>query len=89
MFARRKFWITVQVVLLVYVSAYLGLSRRGYAEARQYIIQGFYYFTPRPTKTWRYCNYTCVYLFSPLNLIDRALGQGMCPAKEPLWGLSK
>ena len=50
---------------------------------------GFYYFTPEPTDAWRVKNYTCVFLFRPLNALEVALGLGRPAGSEPLWGLSK
>ena len=77
-------------LLLLYVGSYAALSRRGYAEADQYNMKGgFYYFTPEDSDAWRWKNYGCVYLFWPLNVVDRWLGLGRYPASEPLWGLSK
>ncbi|MCI0739393.1 MAG: hypothetical protein L0Y72_10140 [Gemmataceae bacterium] len=38
---------------------------------------------------WRLKNYGCVFLFRPINAVDRWLGFGRHPASEPLWGLSK
>jgi hypothetical protein len=48
-----------------------------------------YYFFPEDSDAWRIKNYTCVYVFWPLNKVDQRLGLGRCPASEPLWGLSK
>jgi hypothetical protein len=73
----------------VYVGSYLVLSRRGFAEARQYHAKGFYFFTPRPTAGWRNSNYACVCVYYPLILVDNCLGTGDWPAAEPLWGLEK
>ena len=92
--AVRKKWKRLLLVfgtllLLLYVGSYLALSRRGYAEADQYHMKGFYYFFPEDSDAWRLKNYACVYLFWPLNVVDRWLGFGRYPAAEPLWGLSK
>lgn len=73
--------------LTMYVAAYGVLSRRGYADANQYHMHGFYYFYPEESDAWRRKNYTCVYLFWPVNFLDRSLGWGRYPASEPLWGL--
>jgi hypothetical protein len=88
---RRRHALRLVVALLfgVYLGSYLWLSRRGYAEADRYHLKGFYYFFPEDSDTWRYKNYGCVYLFWPLNVIDRSLGFGRHPGKEPLRGLSK
>jgi hypothetical protein len=78
----------VGVLLLgVYVGSYLVLSRQGYAQAEEYNLAGFYYFAPEDSASWRWRNYSCVFLFWPLNLVDRWLGTGRYPASEPLWGL--
>ncbi len=77
------------LLLLLYVGSYSVLSRRGYAEADQYNMKGFYYFFPEDSDAWRLKNYGCVVLFWPINLVDRCLGFGRDPASEPLWGLSK
>ena len=76
-------------LLLLYVGSYAALSRRGYAEADQYNMKGFYYFSPENSDAWRWKNYGCVSLFRPINAVDRWLGFGRPPACEPLWGLSK
>jgi hypothetical protein len=73
---------------LPYVGSYLILSRWGYAEADRYNMKGFYYFFPEDTDAWRWKNYGCVYLYKPLNAVDRWLGFGRYPGAEPLWGLS-
>jgi hypothetical protein len=76
-------------LLLLYVGSYVALSRRGYAEADQFNMKGFYYFTPEDSDAWRWKNYGCVTLFRPINAVDRWLGFGRHPASEPLWGLRK
>ena len=86
---RTKLVLTVAPLLVAYLSSYLWLSRRGYAEADTYNIVGFYYLPPKNSDAWRYENYGCVFLFRPLNVVDRLLGYGRYPAAEPLWGLSK
>jgi hypothetical protein len=75
------------LLLLLYVGSYVVLSRRGYAEADRYGIKGFYCFFPEDSDTWRFKNYGCVYLFWPLNAVDRGVGLGRPPAAEPLKGL--
>jgi hypothetical protein len=77
------------ILVLLYLGSYFVLSRRGYDESRQYHMEGFYYFSPENTDTWRRLNYGCVYFFAPLNFIDRCLGSGMAPAAEPLWDISR
>ena len=89
----RKQWkqmlAVVGVLLLLYVGSYGALSRRGYAEADEYNMKGFYYFAPEDSESWRWKNYGCVYLFWPINAVDRWLGWGRHPGSEPLWGLSR
>jgi hypothetical protein len=75
-------------LLALYVGSYVALSRRGYAEADQYNMKGFYYFAPEESASWRFRNYACAYVFWPLNAVDRWLGLGRYPASEPLWRLS-
>jgi hypothetical protein len=77
------------LLFVLYVGSYIGLSRRGYAEADRYRMAGFYYFFPENSNSWRFKNYGCVYLFWPLNEVDRWLGLGRYPSSEPLWRLSK
>ena len=84
----KKLLVIVALLLGVYVASYMGLSRRGYAEADQYNMMGFYYFYPENSDAWRFKNYGCVFLFWPLNAVDRTLGFGRYPGCEPLWGLS-
>jgi hypothetical protein len=86
---RWPLWVLGALALLLYVGSYAVLSRRGYAEADQYNMKGFYYFTPDGSDAWRWKNYGCVNLYRPLNAVDRWLGPGRHPAAEPLWGLSK
>ena len=87
---KRKWPLWVfSALLLLYVGSYVALSRRGYAEAEQYNMKGFYYFTPEDSDAWRWKNYGCVTLFRPINAVDRWLGFGRHPGCEPLWGLSK
>ena len=76
------------VLLLAYVATYVLLSRRGYAEAERYDMEGFYYFTPEESIAWRLKNFGCGAVFYPLNLIDRGLGRGRVPAAEPMWRLA-
>ena len=85
---KRRVLIAAGIVLLLYVAAYLGLSRRGYATAHEDNMPGFYYFTPVDSYVWRFSNYGCVFLFWPLNAVDQWFGTGMTPAYEPLWELS-
>lgn len=85
----KKLAVIVTLLLVVYIASYLWLSRRGYAEAEHYRRPDFYYFTPEETDAWRYKNFGCMFLFMPLNEIDRALGTGRFPASEPTWWLGR
>jgi hypothetical protein len=76
------------VFLLLYVGLYVGLSRRGYAEADTGKFKGFYYLAPEDTEAWEYKNNACVVVFWPLNILDRAIGLGREPASVPM-GLSR
>jgi hypothetical protein len=73
--------------LMVYVASYVWLSRRGYAEADQWNMKGFYYFTPEDTDAWRTKNYTVAAIYEPINWLDCSLGTGRSPACEPMWRL--
>lgn len=85
MLARRLLLTACALLLLLYVGAYLALSRQGYAVADQYGLDGFYYVVPENTDAWRATNRSCELLFMPLNWIDCSLGSGRPPAFEPLW----
>ncbi|HQR06075.1 MAG TPA: hypothetical protein PLN21_04590 [Gemmatales bacterium] len=83
-------WILVLVAGLLLglsVGVYLGLSRRGYVEADQFNMKGFYYFLPEESDAWRSREGICEILFAPLNGIDRLIGCGRDHAFEPLWHL--
>lgn len=77
------------VLLTLYVGTYAVLSRRGLEEARQFNMQGFYYFFPEDNEDWRVKHRTCCLLFYPVNVLDCWLGWGKAPGYEPMWGLSK
>jgi len=87
-------WLPIFVALgtllfLFYVISYLALSRRGYAQAQQFGMKGFYYVPPEDSDGWRFKNNACIILFWPLNTVDRAIGRGRPPAAEPMWNLSQ
>ena len=86
---KRRLQLFILLLSLLYVGTYLGLSRRGYAEAERYGMKGFYYFAPEDSFRWRFGNLCCQVAFKPLNAVDCWLGFGMSPAFEPLWGLSR
>jgi hypothetical protein len=84
-------WVIVAVLLTlfsVYVSSYVVLSRRGFAQADEWHADGFYFFTPQDSTAWRFANYSLVVIYYPLIFIDNALGTGRPIAHEPLWRLS-
>lgn len=88
---RKKhiFLVCLFLSLVVYVGSYYVLSRRGFAQSRQWNMRGFYFFTPENSKEWRRRNYFCVTVYRPLIELDCLLGTGMPAGCEPLWGLSK
>jgi hypothetical protein len=86
---KRVVWACLISLAILYVGSYLVLSRRGYEEARQYNMKGFYYFTPEDTNQWLRLNYSLVYFYYPLNVIDVWLGTGLPPGCAPLFRLSK
>lgn len=73
----------------LYLGSYVALSRRGYDDARRYNIKGFFYFPPEDSDDWQFRNYTCVWLFAPLNQVDQWLGLGRPPGCAPLFRLSR
>jgi hypothetical protein len=79
--SRPLAWLTaiVLVLLTAYILAYLGLSRRGYAEADRLNLVAFTYVSPDDTDAWRSCHDVCTIFFFPLNQIDQWLGSGQCP----------
>ena len=82
------FFSIVTVLLALYVGSYTVLSRRGYAEAKQYDFSGFYYLRPENTASWSRWNMLLRYLYMPLNELDCAIGTGMYPAADPLFEIS-
>jgi hypothetical protein len=85
----RRVALALLALLVFYVGSYLGLSRRGFLEANQWNLVGFYYFTPENTDGWRTKNHACVLVYAPINMLDCELGTGRVPAKEPMWSLSR
>ena len=49
---------------------------------------GFYFFPPEETASWRAWNYGCVRFYYPLIVLDVWLGTGRDVYCEPLWRLS-
>lgn len=85
----KRRWLRAMVLAIVYIGSYIALSRRGFAQADEWGVKGFYFFLPADTVTWRVCNYGCVVAYYPLILVDNWLGTGRPVAHEPLWHLSK
>ena len=85
----RVFFIPTLLAILLasYVGSYLVLSRRGYAEADEYHMIGFYYFLPENSDEWRSKERAFELFYWPLNEIDQAIGTGRPLGAEPLWGL--
>lgn len=74
-------------LLVVYVSSYLVLSRRGFAESDAWQAEGFYFLTPRDSAAWRFRNSSLVFIYTPLILIDNAIGTGRPVARSPMWNI--
>jgi hypothetical protein len=71
----RRLYLWLGVLLFVlYVGSYITLSRQGYAEADQYHMKGFYYFSPDNSDRWRFHNYACVWLFARSTWLIGRLG---------------
>ena len=79
--------IGVALLLILWISSYAALSRRGYAVAERSNSEGFYYFTPNHTDGWRRTEAICTCVFWPLNFLDRSVGMGREHSGEPLWDL--
>lgn len=74
-------------VLVVYVAAYVSLSRSGRAEAIRNHRGSFYYFTPEDSDEWRAREHFYIRLFRPLNQIDRLFNPEMEHNSTPLHDL--
>jgi hypothetical protein len=75
-------------LVTLYALAYIVISRRGYAQADTYGVEGFYYVLPENTDEWRVSNRACAIIFYPANAIDRWTGVGRVPACEPLFDVN-
>lgn len=75
-------------MLVVYLAAYVSLSRRGQGESIRDNSGGFYYFTPENSDAWRFRERICTILFWPLNQLDLWLNPEMSHSSEPLMDLS-
>ncbi len=76
------------VFLTVYLGSYWVMSRRGFAMADEYGIQGFYFYLPEDSDQWRRVESSTYMLYLPLVHIDCWMGTGRGHASEPLWHLS-
>ena len=76
------------VLLTAYISSYLVLSRRAFAQADAWDMEGFYFLPPENSDQWRFWNYTLARFYYPLILIDNWIGTGRPFGREPLWNLS-
>lgn len=83
-------WLAVGcLIFLLYVSSYMALSRRGFAEADEGNLKGFFYLSPEDSFRWRCGNTCCLVAFAPCNGVDRWLGCGRVPSVcEPLGEMS-
>ena len=73
---KRRRWVLLCALLLIYISSYYILSRRGFALADEYGLKGSHFF-PTPSSTWRCANWACVGLYYPLIKIDQVVVQGI------------
>lgn len=82
---RRVFKISIVILLTLYVSSYLILSRLGYAEARRNNARGFYYGgMPQNRRGLRF-HQICRVIYAPLNSVDCMLGTGREPVTHTLF----
>jgi hypothetical protein len=85
---RAGMLVLLATLIVAYVTSYLVLSRRGFAEAHNVDSEGFHYLPLENTDSWRRNERALRLLFLPMNLIDQGLGTGLSHASEPLWDLS-
>lgn len=69
-------------MLVVYLTAYVALSRRGRAEAIRYRTEGFYYlplgtYSDANKKTWQFQEHALTILFWPVNQFESWLNPAM------------
>ena len=84
---RRKVAVIGLVLCVIYVSSYLALSRRGFAQADEWNAKGFYFITPSSHTAWQ-VNWCLVIVYYPLIAIDNMLGTGRPVGSEPIHHLS-
>ena len=73
--------------MLFYVSSYLALSRRGFAQSDEWNLKGFYFITPTSHTAWQ-VNWCLVIVYYPAIAIDNMLGMGRPVGSEPIYHLS-
>jgi len=82
---RRLLYIWLALIIL-YVTSYGFLSRRGFAISDKYGYEGFYFLEPRPTALWQLWNYRLVAFYYPCIFVDyNVLGIGRPIASTPKW----
>ncbi len=86
---KRRLILVIVLFGLLYVGTYLGLSRRGYAEAKRYGMKRFCYLPTKDSHWGEIGNVWCMVAFKPLNAVDCWLGYGITAGYPPLWSLSK
>ena len=86
---KRRRWFIVLAILLVYVSSYYVLSRRGFAISDAVGGKCLYFFEPCPGAFWEFAHHSCVFLYYPLIVVDKWLGTGREPAKCFYFSLSR
>lgn len=69
-------------MLVVYLTAYVALSRRGRAEAIRHRTEGFYYlpldtYSDANKRTWQFQEHALAILFWPVNRIESWLNPVM------------
>lgn len=69
--------------MLAYAGSYYVLSRRGYREADQHGLHGFYFVLPT-TKAENTTNARFNRLYWPLIQVELVLGTGRLPASDPM-----
>lgn len=68
------------LLLIVYFSSYVALSRQGFAKADELELSGqLWFFVPDDGEHWQVLHWTCGIVYLPLILVDSALGTGRSP----------
>jgi len=85
---RRLVPALIVVLAFLYISSYIVLSRRGFAEVDRLGLKGFYYIPYEDSDRWKQMNRACIYVYTPLHFIDQSLGLGRAVGAEPMRGLN-